>query len=250
MQSILQRAVLAILLSLGSLSCVGQTNEYPMPNSDERSFVLDMSWVTGSGRNQFGLLEEVYWTDSAGQVMQPRLLTNSSGQRVLKMAPPAVEHRRTQVLLGPLHFSVPLPKVAVAVIGCVIVLALVFLVLLTWGRSRGRHRTRHGPPLPGAVLAILLSFGSLSCVGQTNEDPMSNSDEGIVVIDMSWVIGSGQNQFGLVGYRYWKDSAGQTTFSCRSRGNEAHFKFEIRNFEFGIKTGDSSRRLLLHQRAG
>ncbi len=136
----LKRAVLAILLSLGSLSCVGQSNVY--------SFELyscgvgyDLSWVVGSPPYQFGLEGEHYWADSAGRVMQLISVTNSAGEMVLEREAGGVERRHTFVLLGPLHFSVPLPKVAVAVIGCVMVPALVFLAVVVWGR--GRNRTKH-----------------------------------------------------------------------------------------------------------
>lgn len=142
MQSILQRAVLAILLSFGSLSCVGQTTNVSFRLLFTGTEVYDWRWVVGSPQYSFGLAECHWWEDSPGRVMPLNLMTNSSGQWVFKMVPEkdhaAVEHRSTEVLLGPLHFSVPLPKVAVAIIGGVIVLALVFLVLVLSKRRRNR----------------------------------------------------------------------------------------------------------------
>ncbi len=139
-QAILQRAVLALLLSLGSLSCVGQSYIWTGWTDSTPTNVYDWKWVVGSRAKHFGLLGYRYWTDPAGQEFSPIPVTNSSGQWVLKVDPSAVEHRRTRVLLGPLSFSVPLPKVAVAIIGGVLVLALVFLAVVASGR--GRHRTR------------------------------------------------------------------------------------------------------------
>jgi hypothetical protein len=146
-QTILQRAVLWILLSFGSLSCVGQSNVYSL-YIYSAGVAHDSSWVVGSPPYEFGLEGMHYWSDSAGRVMQLISVTNSAGETIIEREPGGVERWPTRVCLGPLHFTVPLPKVAVAVIGCVMVAALVFLAVLVWGRGRDRTRNERAADLP------------------------------------------------------------------------------------------------------
>ncbi len=103
MQSPLARFILAPFLLLVAVSCFGQ------------EFYVNGPWVVGSPPLRFGLQEYGYWTDAGGYIILPPSLVRG-------VQPGDTFHRRTQILLGPVSFSVPLQPAAVAIIGggCVV----------------------------------------------------------------------------------------------------------------------------------
>lgn len=134
MSATLQKVLLTALGVLSGLSSFGQSNVYTL-RIYSGGVGYGPSWVVGSPPIQFGFEEYSYWAHWPGRERQLSI----TGTR--EIAPSDEHHTRTRVFLGPVSFSVPLPRLATVVFGSIIVLVLVSGSLVYVARFRTGERT-------------------------------------------------------------------------------------------------------------
>jgi len=132
MRATLQKVFLSASILFCALDCLGQSNVYSL-SIYAGGVSYRPGWVAGSPPHCFGLEEYSYWKDSAGYIVM------WAGNRSRGIQPGDKHRTHTQVLLGPVSFSVPLPRLAVAIVGATFVAVLGFVLLVGIGRARSRH---------------------------------------------------------------------------------------------------------------
>src|SRR5262249_33730727 len=116
------------------LGCLGQSNVYRLRiYSGGHSY--SAGWTIGSPPNCFGLQDEEWWENRAGQTV------SWIGH---KIEPGDVHRWRTTVYLGFVDIHVPLPRGTVAIIGIVATIAFACLVAVAVPRLRGSMRNPKG----------------------------------------------------------------------------------------------------------
>jgi hypothetical protein len=113
-----QTLIIAATAFLVAVSAFGQSNVYSLNFYAGGVTYYPSRWAVGSHPFRFGLEEYSYSTDAAGYTIM-----FSPGRGV---QPGDTYHRRTQILLGPISFSVPLRPISVVIIGGVVVLLFGF----------------------------------------------------------------------------------------------------------------------------
>jgi hypothetical protein len=124
LQATAQEIVITVLFLFGTLDCYGQSNVYSISFDGVTTYYYPGRWVVGSPPHRFGLEEYSYWSDSAGKPLRWGRFPERTQQQ-----PSDIFHRLTRVLLGPTSFSVPLPPLAVALIGGCLVLGIGFVFI-------------------------------------------------------------------------------------------------------------------------
>ena len=118
--------IIAATILFAAVGSFGQSNVYSIGIYAGGVTYYPSRWAVGSHPFRFGLEEYSYSTDAAGYTIM-----FSSGRGV---QPGDTSHRRTQILLGPLSFSVPLRPISVAIISGVVI--LLFGIFVTKLRLR------------------------------------------------------------------------------------------------------------------
>ncbi len=129
-----QKFVVVALVLLGAMSSSGQVCSVGVYAGGVTYY--PSRWAVGSPPFRFGLQEYSYSTDAAGYII---MVSTSRGTQ-----PGDTFHRRTEILLGPRSFSVPLRPPVVAIIGGGLVLSVgLFLAGLKFtDYKQRRHETR------------------------------------------------------------------------------------------------------------
>jgi hypothetical protein len=140
------RALLAALALLVGLICLAQPNvasastppsgSRPLTGSQLAAVSYSIIWEVGSPPYSFRILRGQYWTDASGQPIP---------WRDVEPRPPGEKyHAFTRIILGRASFSLPMPPLAVALIGTAIILALGY-ILVTHVANRRASDKPHQP---------------------------------------------------------------------------------------------------------
>jgi len=116
MTALIKLCAVSVLVLLTTIRGYGQSNVYSLAIYAGGITYYPSRWVVGSSPYRFGLEEYSYSKDAAGYV----IMYSPDRERL----PSDTFHRRTQVLLGPVSFSVPLRPAVVAILFSVAAFAL------------------------------------------------------------------------------------------------------------------------------